>query len=115
MSSIPASTDSVNLSFPPSPQFQHYRLQLARDGAAELSAGADLSPGPGRPGCCHSCFAPPGRLGSRATSWSWLLDSLNQPIGVHTVSDGSLVALACPREVFKFAVLAQRRLAIVLA
>jgi hypothetical protein len=43
------------------------------------------------------------------------LDSLNQPIGVHTVSDGSLVALACPREVFKFAVLAQRRLAIVLA
>ena len=107
MSTIPAPTDSVNPALPPSLQFQHYRLQLVREGATEPTLGADLSEILDSPAVVSRLLLPLLDGLDREHFVVLALDARNRPIGAHTVSVGSLsAAIVHPREVFKFAILA---------
>ena len=107
MSSIPARTNPVKPALPPSLQFQHYRLQLVREGTAEAPTAADLSQVLDSPAVVSQLLSPLLDGLDREHFVVLALDARNRPIGAHTVSVGSLsAAIVHPREVFKFAILA---------
>ena len=107
MSKLPAATVSVNLTEASPLQFQSYRLQLVREApvaAPSPEQGPQVLDHPGR---VARLLSPLLSGLDREHFVVLALDARHRPIGCHTVSVGSLSAsIVHPREVFKFAILA---------
>jgi DNA repair protein RadC len=84
--------------------FQTYRLQLVREQASECHKPDPILD---RPAAVSGLLSPLLADLDREHFVVLALDARNRPIGAHTVSVGTLSAsLVHPREVFKFAILA---------
>ena len=104
MQSLSAETASVNPAALYPLQLQTYRIQLVREAPAR---DVGDSPALTDPAAVARLLTPLLTGLDREHFVALALDVRNRPIGAHTVSVGSLsAAIVHPREVFKFAILA---------